>query len=101
MRAETNLMTIPGKHNSNEMGKWLVTLAAADAELGQLLSAALGHQNPSSTRDALGGLVRPDGKSVKPGALLAWESGFAVLASRLGKTEPDEAALLLATALAT
>src|ERR1035437_10831575 len=44
MRAETNLMimTIPGTHNSNEMGKWLVTLAAADAELGQLLSPAAG-----------------------------------------------------------
>lgn len=35
-------MTIPGTHNSNEMGKWLVTLAAADAELGQLLSPAAG-----------------------------------------------------------
>src|ERR1035437_10828806 len=41
MRAETNLMPIPGTHN-NEMGKWLVTLAAADAELGQLLSPAAG-----------------------------------------------------------
>src|ERR1035438_10775429 len=42
MRAETNLMTIPGTHNSNEMGKWLKTLAAADPELGQLLSPAAG-----------------------------------------------------------
>src|ERR1019366_8169372 len=39
MRAETNLMTVPGTHN-NEMGKWLLTLAAADAELGPLLSPA-------------------------------------------------------------